>query len=125
MKWLLDTNALIWLFEGSPRMTRAKELFSPADTQVFISVISWWEIAIKSRAGKLPFTVSQIEAFVSGYDFYEMPLYKKPLNTYLELPHLHKDPFDHMLLAQAISYPMRFITGDSVLAKYSSLVVVV
>jgi PIN domain nuclease of toxin-antitoxin system len=43
----------------------------------------------------------------------------------MELPTLHKDPFDHMLLAQAITYPMRFITGDSLLAEYSSLVMVV
>jgi len=123
--WLLDTNALIWLFEGSRRMDSARKLFSLPHTQVHISVVSWWEIAIKVRTGKLSLSLSFLESFVNDFDFVELPLTKNYIPAYLELPSLHRDPFDHMLLAQAITHPMRFITGDEQLAKYSSLVMVV
>jgi PIN domain nuclease of toxin-antitoxin system len=123
--WLLDTNALIWLFQGSVRMDSARELFSLPETQVHISAVSWWEIAIKERTGKLPISIKQLESYVNQYDFIELPITRNYIKAYLELPHLHKDPFDHMLLAQAISCPMRLISGDSQLAEYSSLVMVV
>ena len=124
-KCLLDTNALIWFFEGSPRMDSTRKLFSLSGARVHISVVSWWEIAIKVRTGKLPISIFHLEAFVSEYDFVELPLTKDYIKTYLELPSLHKDPFDHMLLAQAMTYPMHFITGDIFLQKYSPLVMVV
>ena len=123
--WLLDTNALIWLFEGSARMDSARKLFSLPGAQVYISVVSWWEIAIKSRTGKFPIPIPYLESFVNQYDFFELPITKNYIEAYRELPSLHKDPFDHMLLAQAITCPMRLITGDSLLAEYSSLVMVV
>jgi len=123
--WLLDTNALIWFFEGSSRMDSAKKLFSLPGAKVHISTVSWWEIAIKVRTGKLHVNISALETFVNEYDFFELPLTRNYLKAYLKLPQLHKDPFDHMLLAQAISCPMRLITGDAFLAEYSSLVVVV
>ena len=123
--WLLDTNALIWFFQGSERMDSVRKLFQLPNTQVHISVVSWWELAIKIRTGKLPITISVLESFVSKYNFIELPLTKDYINTYLDMPHLHKDPFDHMLLAQAITHPMRLIIGDSILKEYSSLVMVI
>jgi len=123
--WLLDTNALIWFFQGSARMDTVKGLFSMPGTRVYISVVSWWEITIKARTGKLPISVPDLEAFVSEYDFVELPVTRDYIKAYRELPALHRDPFDHMLLAQAITCPMRLITGDSMLAEYSSLVMVV
>ena len=123
--WLLDTNALIWFFEGSPRMDPVRKLFSLSGTRVHISTVSRWEIAIKVRSKKLHISIPALESFINEYDFVELPLTNNYIKAYLELPNLHKDPFDHMLLAQAITCPMRFITGDSFLAEYSSLVMVV
>ena len=122
---LLDTNALIWLYEGSPRIKPIERLLMIPGSKVYISSISWWEIAIKERNGKLPFKFSQFEKFVDEYDFHELPITKEYLKVYLELPNHHKDPYDLMLLAQAITSPMRLITGDSILAEYSSLVMVI
>ncbi|MDR0487476.1 MAG: type II toxin-antitoxin system VapC family toxin [Treponema sp.] len=119
---LLDTNALLWFFEGSPRMDSVRELFSMPDTRVYVSTVSWWEIAIKVRIGKLPIRIPLLLSFADEYDFHELPLTRDFLPAYLKLPNLHKDPFDHMLLAQAITCPMYLITGDSQLAEYSSLV---
>jgi len=124
-RWLLDTNALIWFFQGSPRMDPVRGLFSEPGAKAHISVISWWEIAIKVRAGKLQISVPQLEAFVSEYDFAELPITGDYMKAYRELPALHRDPFDHMLLAQAITCPMRLITGDSILAEYTPLVMVI
>ena len=124
-KWLLDTNALIWFFQGSARMDPVKGLFSIPGTQVYISAVSWWEITIKTRCGKLLLNVPDLEAFVDEYDFVELPVTRAYIKAYRDLPDLHHDPFDHMLLAQAITCPMRLITGDSLLAEYSSLVMVV
>ena len=124
-KWLLDTNALIWFFTGSSRMEKVLDLLNLPDTKVYISTVSYWEIAIKIKAGKLPIDIMQLISFADEYNFIELPLSKSHIRVYLDLPILHKDPFDHMLLAQAIESPMRLITGDAILADYSSLVMLV
>jgi PIN domain nuclease of toxin-antitoxin system len=122
---LLDTNAVIWLFEDRPRVNKVKELILSPATQVFISAVSWWEMAIKIRTGKLRVDLAEFRARAESYNFLELPLYGRTAETLLDLPKLHNDPFDHMLLAQAITEPMRFITGDASLAGYSSLVMVI
>ena len=125
MQLLLDTNAFLWYFWGSERIRAAEELITHEDTEVFYSTVSLWEIAIKIRAGKLDVDIQELCHFAEKHCFLELPLTSDYLQAYLELPSLHKDPFDHMLLAQAIFSPMRLITGDSILAEYSSLVMVV
>ena len=124
-QFLIDTNIVLWLSENNPRIEQIKSLLLSEDTQVFISPVSWWEIVIKIRTGKLLLEFDKIRSLAKTSKFLELPVTDKYFNTYLELPNLHKDPFDHMLLAQAITCPMRFITGDSLLADYSSLVMVV
>jgi PIN domain nuclease of toxin-antitoxin system len=123
--FLLDTNVLLWYFWGSKRIESAKEFIISAEADVYISVISLWEIATKVRTGKLQVDINELRLFAEEHAFPELPVTGEHIKTYLELPYLHKDPFDHMLLAQAISCPMRLITGDSQLAEYSSLVMVV
>ena len=93
--------------------------------RVYISVVSWWEIAIKMRFGKFPINIPLLESYVDQYDFIELPITRNYITAYRKLPNLHKDPFDHILLAQAITCPMRLITGDSILADYSPLVTVI
>jgi len=122
---LLDTNVLLWYFWDSNRIDSIKGLIASEEVDVHISVVSFWEIAIKVRAGKLDVNLNELRAFARKHAFPELPVTSDYLKIYLELPNLHKDPFDHMLLAQAITCPMRLITGDSLLADYSSLVMVV
>ena len=125
IKYLLDTNILLWYFWGSDRVPLVRDLVASEEADVFVSIVSFWEIAIKVRAGKLDVDIDELRLFAKNHAFYELPLTGECLKTYLELPKLHKDPFDHMLLAQANFCPMHFITGDSFLAEYSSLVMVV
>ena len=122
---LLDTNVVIWLSEDEPRINQIKPMLLSDESRVFISSVSWWEMALKIRAGKLSVDLHSLRLLANKHNFLELPIIGKYIKTCLELPNLHKDPFDHMLLAQAISCPMRLITGNSRLAEYSSLVMVI
>jgi len=125
IKLLLDTNVLLWYFWGSNRVNPVKELIVSEKTEVFYSTASLWEMAIKIKTGKLNIDLNVLRFFTKKYSFQELPVTGKFLNAYIELPDFHKDPFDHMLLAQAISSSMRLISGDPLLADYSSLVMVI
>ena len=124
-QFLLDTNILLWFFGGSNRVASVKELVESGVTDIFYSPVSLWELVIKIRNGKLDLNFEELYNFTQKYGFKELPLTSDCLKAYLELPNIHKDPFDHILLAQALTFPMRLITGDSLLADYSSLVMVV
>jgi PIN domain nuclease of toxin-antitoxin system len=123
--YILDTNVLLWYFWGSHRVDSIREIIASEDADVFISVVSLWEIAIKVRIGKLSVDMDKLRLFAKKFAFSELPLTGGSIQAYLELPNLHKDPFDHMLLAQAISCPMRLISSDPLLAEYSPLVMVI
>ena len=124
-RFLLDTNVVIWLSKDEPRISHIKSLLLSEEIDVFISAVSWWEIAIKVRTGKLAVDPEQLRYYAEIHAFDELPVTSMYTKAYLELPGFHKDPFDHMLLAQAITSPMRLITGDAILAEYSSLVMVI
>jgi PIN domain nuclease of toxin-antitoxin system len=125
MRLLLDTSVVIWLSDNQPRIDRIKNLIFSPDTEVFISAVSWWEMAIKMRSGRLQVDVAKLRSLAEEHGFHELPLYGKAVEAMISVPKLHDDPFNHMLFAQAITEPMRFITGDSLLADYSSLVMTI
>jgi PIN domain nuclease of toxin-antitoxin system len=125
MNLLLDTNAFLWLLWDEPRIHSILDLLKQPDARVFISAVSWWEMAIKIRIGKLRADLFEIKQYAGEHDFFELPVTSAYIRSYLELPEKHKDPFDHMLLAQAITEPMRLVTGDATLAEYSSLVITI
>ena len=124
-RFLLDTNVLLWYFWGSAQINPVRELIEADEVDVFFSIVSLWEAAIKSRNGKLTIDIDEFHSYAVDHAFRELPLTSDCMKAYLELPTIHKDPFDHMLLAQAITSPMRFITGDAILEDYSSLVMVI
>jgi PIN domain nuclease of toxin-antitoxin system len=124
-QFLLDTNILLWYFWGSNRIDPVKELIVSENADIFVSTASLWEMAIKIRTGKLKIDLAELCFFAKKHAFPILPITGEHIEAYLDLPNLHKDPFDHIMLAQAITCPMRFITGDSLLAKYSDLVMVV
>jgi len=122
---LLDTNILLWIFWNDERVNPIKDLVTSEEADVFVSIVSLWEIMTKVRKGKLDVDVHKMHHFMKKHDFFELPVSSKYIKVYDELPKIHKDPFDHMLLAQAITTPMRLITGDAILAEYSPLVMVI
>ncbi len=83
--------------------------------------MSWWEIAIKTRIGKLDAELSVLRAAAQESGFLELPLLGAHAEMLATLPRHHNDPFDHMLVSQAMAEPMRLITGDTVLSSYTPL----
>lgn len=122
MRLLLDTNVLLWTLAGSPRIQSVSQLILSPETEIFVSTVSLWEIATKSSIGKLNANVLEIRAAVLASGFYELPVLGEHVEKLASLPLLHRDPFDRMIIAQAMAEPMRLLTGDTQLAAYSELV---
>jgi len=121
MKVLLDTHTLIWFTEGSERLsTKAKSAIGDINNIKFISIVSLWEIVIKSSSNKLEFKQSLIEVnyFLSLNNIQTLTINTDHLNTLSGLPFHHKDPFDRLLIAQAISGKLAVISSDRHFSSY-------
>lgn len=123
MRLLLDTNVLIWTLKDDPRIAGVRDLITTAE--VYVSAVSWWEIAIKAGIGKLDMDIHEARLAAVDSGFFELPLHGVHSETLAALPPIHRDPFDRMIVAQAIAEPMRLLTGDGVLGAYSDLVQVI
>jgi len=122
VRLLLDTNVLLWALTNAPRIEGVRDLLLADANEVFVSAVSWWEIAIKTRIGRLDADLPQLRATARESGFLELPLLGAHTGILAALPRHHNDPFDHMLVAQAMAEPMRLITGDGVLSRYTPLV---
>ena len=121
MKLLVDTQILIWSAlspEKNPPQAQAQ--LEDVNNTLLFSVISLWEVAIKRAQNRPEFTIEVGPWRDSLFDagFQELPILSKHVFSLAGLPNLHKDPFDRLLLAQAISENMILLTTDSTLAKY-------
>jgi PIN domain nuclease of toxin-antitoxin system len=128
MRFLLDTHLLLWALTAPgriPAKTRA-QLESP-EHEVIFSAASIWEVAIKARIGrlKLPIPVDEITAAAIETGFKELPVRASHAAATARLPMHHRDPFDRLLVAQAVQEPARLLTVDRRLRRYSNLVEVV
>ncbi|WP_370306262.1 type II toxin-antitoxin system VapC family toxin [Sinimarinibacterium flocculans] len=126
MNLLLDTHVALWAIADSPRLPKkARALIESPRSSVWISAATVWEIAIKHglRRGDMP--VSGQDALhyfqASGYRF--LPVEPEHAVAVEELPAHHADPFDRILVAQALVEPMRLLTHDPVVARYSDTVI--
>lgn len=123
MRYLVDTHALIWMREGNPRMNRSKwePVFFDPTNEIFFSHVSLWEIAIKRSLGKLDLEGS-LEDFERGllldYGFSLLPLEVCHFTRLERLPHHHGDPFDRLLIAQAMEIGAIAVTDDAAWKKY-------
>jgi len=125
MKLLLDTHIYLWWLDDSPALAAsARKMIETAET-VFISSASLWESAIKSGMGKLDVNQQELVSGIRESGFVELPVRSEHTVALIRLDNHHKDPFDRMLLAQALSEPLYLLTADSILARYSELVIVV
>jgi len=123
---LLDTHVALWAITDSPKLPKkARELIQSPKSSIWISAATVWEIAIKHGLGRGDMPVSGQGALryfqESGYQF--LPIEPEHAAAVEELPAHHADPFDRILVAQAIVEPMRLITHDPMLARYSDTVI--
>lgn len=126
MRILLDTNVLIRSLIEPKRLTGdARDALEDPDNEVLFSAASIWEIAIKSALGKADFKASPEDMFESAKDsgFVELPVRSGAAAKVASLPHHHRDPFDRLLIAQAMTEPAQLFTTDRELTIYSELVV--
>lgn len=119
MRLLLDTHIALWAITDSPRLsTRARELILAPASEIFVSAASVWEITIKHSLNRGNMPVSGAEA-ARGYVL--LPITADHAAATGTLPHIHADPFDRILIAQAITEPLRLMTCDATVAKYGDL----
>lgn len=122
MNLLLDTHVALWAITDSPKLPEdIKTLVSSPRATVWVSAASIWEIAIKHSLGRGDMPVSSDEATgyfrESGYQLLDItPEHAVAVEA---LPNYHSDPFDRMIVAQALVEPLRLVTHDQMVAKYS------
>lgn len=122
MKLLLDTHVLLWAATDSPRIKAIRKRLLSDDHQVFFSVASLWEMAIKVGLGKLRVDPAEVREAAMSSGFQELPILGPHALEIMMLPVHHRDPFDRMLVAQAQAEPMRLLTADAQLAAYGNAV---
>ena len=121
MKYLLDTHAVIWYFENSSELPKKiEELIDNPEISVYISSVSLWEIAIKISLSKLDLKLSLEELLyiVKNRDFDIIQIENEYLKKLYELPFIHKDPFDRLLISTAMAEDLTIITIDENIQKY-------
>jgi len=124
MRLLLDTHLFIWAITGSSRLKPARDLILSAEV-VFVSAASIWEIAIKAGLGKIKGDPGEMVAAIESSGFLELPVTARHAARVATLPNYHSDPFDRLLIAQAVSEPLLLLTADRMLAQYSDVVQVI
>lgn len=123
MRVLLDTNIVYWWFYETPRLTPDTVSLVKKATSVFISAASIWEISIKVRLGKMKVDPKYLLELIEATDFIELPITFHDAILVADLPLFHADPFDRLLIAQAMREPLHLITSDRHLKQYSDLVI--
>ena len=122
MQLLLDTHALLWWLLGNEMLSRAARAAIEEDSnEVFVSAASGWEIATKHRIGKLPIAAmiaTNVEAAVASQGFTELPVTIRHGQIAGGLPAIHKDPFDRMLIAQAVLEDLVLVSNEAFFDAY-------
>jgi len=121
MRHLLDTHTLLWYFHKSHRLPNSiLATIERVDAQKFVSVASLWEFAIKYSMGKLSFDggISALWKMVTANEFVILQINEPYLIKLANLPFLHRDPFDRLLVATAIVEDMTILTADESVRQY-------
>lgn len=122
MKCLLDTCTFLWIISGSNELSpRARALFVDPANAVLLSAVSVWELSVKHALGKLSLP-GPIERFLveqrEQHGIVTLPLDEQAVLHLHKLPALHRDPFDRMLICQAIEHDCLLLTPDPLIAQY-------
>jgi len=121
VRYLLDTHTFLWWIDGSDQLSaKAIALLEDAENDICFSAASAWEIAIKAAQRRLGFTKdrSTVQRAVAEYGFTKLSISHDHALEVFNLPPIHKDPFDRLLIAQAIVEAAPLITSDQAIARY-------
>jgi len=118
MNLLLDTHTLLWWLDDNPTLSaEARDAIADGRNLVFVSAVVIWEVRIKQSLGKLQLPLNFREV-LNSQAFDELPLTVDHAHRLAELPPLHRDPFDRMLVAQAMAERLTVVTRDPDIARY-------
>ena len=126
MRLLLDTHVALWAITDSTMLnTEARRLILAPRNDLYVSAASIWEIAIKHSLGKgnMPISGSAASAWFAKAGYFSLPVTSEHAAQVETLPHHHNDPFDRLLVAQALVEPMRLLTHDTMIAQYNDTVI--
>ena len=121
MRYLLDTHVVLWIAKNAQMLSeRARDVLIDINNEHYISVASVWEVAIKQGTTKLELTggVQEFYKIINKNGLILLPIKKEHLLQVPNLPNHHKDPFDRMIIATAMSESMTLITVDENIHKY-------
>lgn len=122
MKLLLDTHLLLWAAGEPDKLSdEALRLIEASENELFFSAASLWEIAIKSSLGRSDFVVDArvLRRGLLDNGYSELPVVSEHAVAIIGLPAIHKDPFDRMLIAQAMIEGITLLTADEIIAQYA------
>ena len=122
MRILLDTPIYLWWLDDSPNLSHLARARIVTASKVCVSSASIWEATIKAGIGKLTVDVDELVRQIANSGFEELPISVRHAAKVGQLPDIHRDPFDRILIAQALCEPLRLLTADSILLGYSELV---
>ena len=126
MKYLVDTHLLIWTVLDSAKLSdKAKNILEEDNNEYYFSAASVWEIALKRQKHpeQFPFTATAAKDLFLAAGFIERAVSSKHSAAVEYLPHLHGDPFDRLLVAQARCEGMKLLTHDRMIVQYGDVVV--
>lgn len=120
MKYLLDTNALLFVFSAPSKLSVRARRIVRGELDLSVSVVSFWEIAIKQSIGKLQFnmTIPNLESLCIGRNIQILSLASTAIERIKALPTIHGDPFDRLIIAQAQMEDMTIVTCDKIMPQY-------
>ena len=126
MNLLLDTHVVIWAMVGSPKLTvSASAMLTDRRNALFVSAATLWEVALKhdSKPDKIPVTAGQVEAYCRVCGIRQLPVRFNHALKVNSLAKLHADPFDRMLIAQAVVEEMKLVSHDEDVIAYGDVVI--
>jgi PIN domain nuclease of toxin-antitoxin system len=122
MNYILDTHTIIWFLNDDDKLSKtADNTITSKNNKNFVSIVSLWELAIKINLNKFKFDggFSAFLELINKNGFEILPLKCKHIHGLFELPFIHKDPFDRILISTSIAEKMPLITADENIRRYN------
>jgi PIN domain nuclease of toxin-antitoxin system len=124
---LLDTNAFLWWVDDALELsTTARRVIATADNECFLSMASCWEMAVKSSLGKLKLkkpVMHFVQDQIASNDFRLLNIDLRHVSKVEAMPFHHRDPFDRLLIAQAVSEKLSIVSSDTIFSEYGVKIV--
>ncbi len=122
MRYLLDTQVLIWWLQDNRQLYASiKEIIANPASVIYVSAVSTWEIVVKRGLGRLTFPVEEIDEQLAINAFISLPIRNEHALALDKIPMIHRDPFDRLLIAQALEESMGLLTQDDRILEYPSV----